>query len=160
MTTAHETKENVEMVDILHRIGIKGSKPEAVYDALTTVEGLTGWWTEHTTGSGDDVGGVLEFRFPVGGFDMKVLEAQPAERLVWEVIDGPEEWIGTQVSWDLRQDGDYTIVLFKHQGWQEPVEFMHHCSTKWGSFLMSLKALVETGEGAPAPRDVQISDWH
>jgi hypothetical protein len=25
---------------------------------------------------------------------------------------------------------------------------------------MSLKSLVETGEGAPAPRDVQISDWH
>ena len=39
--------------------------------------------------------------------------------------------------------------MFKHQGWKEPVEFMHHCSTKWGSFLMSLKSLVETGEGAP-----------
>jgi hypothetical protein len=24
---------------------------------------------------------------------------------------------------------------------------------------MSLKALMETGVGAPAPRDVQISDW-
>ena len=62
--------------------------------------------------------------------------------------------------WDLRQDGDYTIVLFKHEGWREPVEFMHHCSTKWGTFLMSLKQLLETGEGAPDPRDVQISDWH
>ena len=28
------------------------------------------------------------------------------------------------------------------------------------TYLMSLKQLVETGEGAPAPRDVQISDWH
>ena len=45
-------------------------------------------------------------------------------------------------------------MLFTHQGWTEPVEFMHHCSTKWGSFLMSLKSLVETGDGAPAPRDV------
>jgi len=51
-------------------------------------------------------------------------------------------------------------VLFKHEGWREPVEFMYHCSTKWGSFLLSLKSLVETGVGAPAPRDVQISDWH
>jgi len=76
------------------------------------------------------------------------------------VVDGPGEWIGTTIDWDLRQDGDYTIVLFKHQGWKEPAEFMHHCSTKWGSYLMSLKSLVETGEGAPAPRDVQISDWH
>ena len=37
---------------------------------------------------------------------------------------------------------------------------MHHCSTKWATFLMSLKPLVETGAGAPAPRDVQISNWH
>jgi hypothetical protein len=25
---------------------------------------------------------------------------------------------------------------------------------------MSMKSLVETGAGAPAPRDVEISDWH
>jgi hypothetical protein len=49
---------------------------------------------------------------------------------------------------------------FKHAGWKEPVEFMHHCSTKWAIYLMSLKALVETGKGAPSPDDVQISDWH
>jgi uncharacterized protein YndB with AHSA1/START domain len=148
------------MADILHRVGVKDATPEKVYEALTTVDGLAGWWTDDTTGS-SDVGGVLEFRFPpVGGFDMKVLDLKPAERVAWEVVGGPEEWIGTTVHWDLRQDGDYTIVLFKHQGWAEPVEFMHHCSTKWGSYLMSLKSLVETGEGAPAPRDVQISDWH
>jgi hypothetical protein len=29
-----------------------------------------------------------------------------------------------------------------------------------GSYLMSLTSLVETGTGAPSPRDVQISDWH
>ena len=64
------------------------------------------------------------------------------------------------IEWQLSQQGEYTIVLFSHQGWKEPVEFMNHCSTKWGSFLMSLKSLVESGKGAPAPRDVQISDWH
>jgi uncharacterized protein YndB with AHSA1/START domain len=148
------------MVDILHRIGIQTSSPEKVYDALTTVDGLAAWWTEGTTGSGD-AGGILQFRFPpVGGFDMEVLKTQPSERVIWRVVDGPEEWIGTTIDWDLHQSGDYTIVLFKHEGWREPGEFMHHCSTKWGSFLMSLKALVETGEGAPAPRDVQIGDWH
>jgi uncharacterized protein YndB with AHSA1/START domain len=147
------------MVDILHRVGVRSATPEKVYDALTTVEGLAGWWTDDTKGNGD-VGGVLEFRFPEGGFDMEVTELRPSERVAWRVVDGPQEWIGTTIDWDLRQDGDYTIVLFRHRGWKEPVEFMHHCSTKWGSFLMSLKSLVETGEGAPAPRDVRISDWH
>ena len=147
------------MVDILHRIGVKTPTPEKVYDALTTVDGLAGWWTDDTKGN-REVGGVLAFRFPQGGFDMEVVELRPGERVAWRVVDGPQEWIGTMIHWDLRQDGDYTIVLFKHEGWKEPVEFMNHCSTKWATFLMSLKSLVETGEGAPSPRDVQISDWH
>lgn len=148
------------MVDNLHRVGMKTESPQKVYDALTTVDGLAGWWTDDTKGSGE-VGGILQFRFPpLDGFDMEVVEATPSERVTWRVADGPEEWIGTTIEWRLRQDDEYTIVLFRHEGWQEPGEFMHHCSTKWGSYLLSMKSLVETGEGAPAPRDVQISDWH
>jgi uncharacterized protein YndB with AHSA1/START domain len=147
------------MADILHRIGVEQSSPKQVYDALTTLDGLSGWWAERTTGD-TDVDGVIEFRFEAGGFDMKVLELDPGRLVRWEVVDGPEEWIGTTVRWELRQVDDFTIVLFKHEGWREPVEFMHHCSTKWATFLMSLKELVETGEGRPDPRDVRISDWH
>jgi hypothetical protein len=127
---------------------------------LATREGLSAWWTNSTQGE-SNVGGVLEFRFgDLGGFDMKVLALDPAKRVLWQVVDGPEEWIGTRVSFELKQDGDFTIVLFKHQGWKEPVEFMHHCSTKWGLFLMSLKSLVETGKGAPFPNDVKIDHWN
>jgi uncharacterized protein YndB with AHSA1/START domain len=35
------------MLDILHRVGIKSS-PDAVYRALTTLDGLAGWWTRNT----------------------------------------------------------------------------------------------------------------
>jgi len=147
------------MVDILHRVGVESATPREVYGTLTTIEGLAGWWTDDTTGSGD-VGGVLEFRFPPGGFDMEVVELRPSERVAWRVVDGPEEWVGTTIDWDLRQDGDYTIVLFSHQDWREAGEFMAHCSTKWASYLLSLKELLETGAGRPDPRDVWISDWH
>jgi len=34
---------------------------------------------------------------------------------------------------------------------------MHHCSTKWATYLMSLKSLVETRKGAPNPNDTHIS---
>jgi uncharacterized protein YndB with AHSA1/START domain len=144
------------MVDILHRVGVNTPSPDKVYEALTTIEGLAGWWTDDTTGTAE-VGGVVQFRFPPGGFDMEVVEQRPNESVEWKVVDGPEEWIGTTVNWQLRQDGDYTIVMFKHQDWKEPVEFMHHCSTKWATYLMSLKSLVETGKGAPAPRDVHVA---
>jgi uncharacterized protein YndB with AHSA1/START domain len=138
---------------------MESASVDRVYTALTTLEGLSGWWATDTTGD-PQVGGTLKFRFGPGGFDMVVLEAAPGRRVLWEVTDGPVEWIGTTVRWELKQDGDHAIVLFAHEGWQEPVEFMYHCSTKWATFLVSLKQLVETGSGAPDPHDLRISNWH
>ena len=147
------------MADIVHRIGVENGSPQRVYDALTTLDGLSGWWAEKTTGD-TEPGGVIEFRFGPGGIDMKVVELDPGRLVRWEVVGGPAEWIGTEVRFDIRQDGDWTIVLFRHEGWREPVEFMSHCSTKWATYLVSLKQLLETGTGAPDPRDLLISDWH
>jgi hypothetical protein len=49
------------MPDIIHRVGIK--KPAAnVYPALSTIDGLAGWWTSDTTGT-SQVGGNITFRF-------------------------------------------------------------------------------------------------
>jgi uncharacterized protein YndB with AHSA1/START domain len=86
-----------------------------VYKALTTIEGLSGWWTTNTQGE-NKVGGVIQFRFGASGFDMKILELHPAKSALWQVVDGPKEWIGTKVSWEFKQEGGYTIILFKHQG--------------------------------------------
>ncbi|SDE37524.1 SRPBCC family protein [Glycomyces harbinensis] len=146
------------MVDILHRTGFENTSTEKVYEALTTLDGLRGWWTGDTTGK-TDLHDVIAFRFPDGGFDMKITELAPGRRVEWEVVGGTPEWIGTKVHWDLKQDGDWAILLFKHEGWREPVEFMHHCSSKWGTFLISLKHFVETGKGEPAPNDVKTDNW-
>lgn len=146
------------MVDIIHRVGVASATPDDVYDALTTIDGLAGWWTRDTTGD-PTPGGTIQFRFPAGGFDMEVAEVEPGARVVWNVVDGPDEWIGTTVRWDLSRTDDHAIVSFTHAGWAEPVDFMGHCSTKWATYLMSLKSLIETGAGAPAPDDVHISDW-
>ena len=152
------------MVDILHRIGVEGSSADEVYAALATRDGLARWWTEQTEGESLP-GQALSFRFvadgvEIGTIGMKVLELVPAKLVLWEVVDGPPEWIGTTVRFELKQEDDFTIVLFRHEGWSEPVEFMYHCSTKWATFLLSLKELVETGKGSPSPNDLMISNWH
>ena len=145
------------MPDILHRVAIKSS-PHDAYKALAAKNGLSGWWTTDTTGE-FDVGGVIVFRFgDRGHIDMKVLELQPDKRVVWQVVGGPGEWTGSKVSFELVPEDDFTVVRFKHQGWKEPSDFMHHCSTKWAMFLMSMKSLVETGKGSPYPNDVHISN--
>ncbi len=147
------------MPDILHKVRVNSAPKDIVYRALTTCEGLAGWWTTDTTGD-NHVGGVVQFRFGGGGFDMELLELDPGRRVRWLVVDGPQEWIGTRIDWDLKEDEHGTVVMFRHQDWKEPVEFMHHCSTKWATFLMSLKSLIETGEGAPWPRDVKVDGFH
>lgn len=142
------------MVDILHRIGIQAPVDE-VYRALTTVSGVAGWWSTETETSGDDTG--LRVRFgDATGFDITVAETRPDERVRWEVTDGPPEWVGTTITFDLSYDGAYTIVLFKHADWREPVEYMYECSTQWAVFLLSLKSFVETGTGRPWPRGIDI----
>jgi uncharacterized protein YndB with AHSA1/START domain len=78
------------MPDILHKVGIKSTSLGDVYNALATVEGLSSWWTSDTRGE-SNVGGELQFRFGDGGFDMRVLELEPGKRVLWQVVDGPEE---------------------------------------------------------------------
>jgi len=142
------------MPDIVHRVGMQGS-PKKVYEALATLDGLSHWWIVGTTGD-TKVGGVVHFRPEGGGFDMKVVESKPGEVVKWQCVGGPPEWIGTELTFRLRGEGDMTWVLFTHAGWRETVEFMHHCSTKWAVFLLSLMNWIERGEGRPHPYDVKI----
>ncbi len=142
-------------MDILHKVAMKSSTAE-VYEALTTAKGIAGWWTTDASGDGDELGGVLRFGFA----DVKVVDLTPGTRVRWEVVAGPDEWVGTRVNFDVNQVDDYAVVMFKHEGWREPGEMMHHCSTKWATFLLSLKSLIETGKGTPAPDDVRIDNWN
>jgi uncharacterized protein YndB with AHSA1/START domain len=152
------------MADIVHRVGIKAPVSQ-VYDALSTIDGLAAWWTRATTGS-SKVGDVIALRFStetgeeIGGFDMDVLELQPDQSVRWRVKDGPAEWVGTDIEFLLSRQDDHTIVMFGHRRWRDEAEFMAHCSTKWATFLLSLRELAETGTGRPAPHDLRIGNWH
>ena len=142
------------MPDILHRVGI-ASSADKVYRALTTLDGLSHWWIIATKGDAK-AGGILHFRAGGGGFDMQVVETKPGKLVKWKCMGGPEEWIGTELTFRLECKEEQTFVLFRHAGWRKPVEFMHHCSTKWAIFLMSLKDWVERGQAHPHPYDVKI----
>jgi uncharacterized protein YndB with AHSA1/START domain len=143
------------MPDILHRVGIKAT-PDAVYTALTTIKGLSGWWTSDTRGE-PAAGGTIQFRFGEHRTDVKVLDLKRGELVLWEVLDANAEWIGTKIRFELQQQGDVTFVRFTHENWKNPTDFMRHCSTKWAVFLVSLKGMIEAGAGAPFPNDVQIA---
>jgi uncharacterized protein YndB with AHSA1/START domain len=152
------------MVDIIHRVGIKAPASK-VYAALSSAEGVAGWWTREVTGPSRP-GGTISFVFrardgdEMARMDMEVLELVADEKVRWRVKSGPEEWVGTDVTFDLSQQGEYAVVVFGHRNWREAVEFTAHCSMKWATFLLSLKQLVETGVGKPHPEDLKIDNWN
>lgn len=152
------------MPDIVHRIGIKAPIAK-VYAAVSTVEGVAGWWTRETTGSAAQ-GGTVSVRFTSpdgsekGRMEFEITKLDPHKEVRWRVRSGPEEWVGTDVTFDLSQDGDMTLIIFGHRNWKEQVEFMAHCSMKWATFLLSLRELVETGRGRPSPDDLKIDNWN
>ena len=143
------------MADILHRVGIN-APVDTVFRALSEERGLASWWTRKVKAP-PGVGSVIEFRFDEGGFnDMKVLELSPRKRVRWQCVDGAKEWIGTELSFELKKQGEATILLFAQRGWKEQIEFMHYCSTMWATYLLGLKKLCEEGRGTPYPDDIDI----
>jgi uncharacterized protein YndB with AHSA1/START domain len=138
------------MPDILHRIGVDAPLAE-VFRALSTIDGLQHWWVGETAGDTNS-GGVINFGF----CRMKVIDSKPDALVHWQCTSGPDEWVGTEVFIRLVWKEGQTFVLFTHAGWKEPVEFMHHCSTKWATFLLSLRDFIETGNGHPTPHDLKI----
>ena len=152
------------MADIIHRIGIRSSAAQ-VYKALSTIEGLAHWWTEETEGD-EQVGEKIGFTFRSetgdikGKMVMEVQELNPGKNVRWRCVDGPAEWMGTDITFDLSEQDNQTIIIFGHRNWREAVEFMAHCSMKWAVFLLSLREYVETGKGKPSPHDLKIDNWN
>lgn len=152
------------MPDIVHRIGIKAPL-ETVYAAVATAEGVAGWWSRATTASENGKKAIESvFHTPageeLGRMRFDVTKAVADREVRWRFTEGPEEWVGTDATFELRREGDMTLMVFGHRGWREPVEFMAHCSMKWAVFLMSLRAYAETGTGRPSPVDEKIDNWN
>jgi len=152
------------MVNIIHRIGIRSSSNK-VYQAISTLEGLANWWTNEVEGE-ENIGGKIRFRFRTtagelkGEMIMEVRELNPSKSVRWLCVAGPEEWVGTEISFDLSEQDGQIIILFGHKNWREAVDFTAHCSTKWAVFLLSLRQYVETGKGSPSPNDLKIDNWN
>ena len=143
------------MAEIKHRVGIKGSTGH-IYSLLTTDKGLARWWTSDTQGAGE-VGSIIHFHFAETEVNFEVIELIPQRLVRWRHSgDMPPAWMGSKIVFQLEQQDEQTILLFNHYDWQNTDDFLAHCSTKWGMFMMSIKACIETGIGNPYPDDVHI----
>lgn len=147
---AAEAAEAIDPKCICHRFLI-GAPVETVYAALTTQEGLAGWWTPDTIAK-PEVGSVSRFAFGPDYYkEMRVEVLQPYSKVEWLCLKAFEEWIGTTLTFELEPRDKGCILFFRHDGWREYSEEFASCSFDWALFFRSLKLLCETGKGIPYP---------
>jgi uncharacterized protein YndB with AHSA1/START domain len=142
------------MPDIMHLIEIDAS-PDRIYSALATAEGIRHWWTRDAV-LGSKVGETGEFGFNDHRFIIKVRvdELKPLVRIAWKAISGAPGWQGTTIAFDVRTQGNGTVLSFAHRGFNQADEGYASATTRWGAYLVSLKQYLQTGKGAPNPDDI------
>jgi uncharacterized protein YndB with AHSA1/START domain len=148
------------MSNILHRLTINAPS-ERVAELAGSTKGIEQWWTGHPVAGDDSVGGQVSIYFSdtsKAAAVFEVLERSP-EQIAWRCVEGPSDWIDTQITFALAPltDGG-TTLLFSHSRWREENEFMNGCSTNWAAYLMSLKSGAE-GAGFNAYPGGEISRW-
>ncbi len=147
-STAIDSVEGLDQ-DYESRLTLNASA-DIVFDALTTVEGLAGWWTP-VTGVGL-TGGELRFSFaPGANAVMRVDAAERGVEVRWTTLACHlQDWVGTTVHFDLEatQAGG-TELHFCHAGLTPRLECFSDCKSGWDHFIPSLQAYVETGTGNP-----------
>ncbi len=138
----------------IHHVFDVAASPEAVYDALTTQKGLSGWWTTRVETSGE-LGSIVDFTF-VEGFnpDMQISDLQPGKRVAWTCVGGHEPWADNTFAFEIEGGGDPS-------GEQTRVRFWQHYATEldddsygiynynWAYYLESLRLLLTDGAGKP-----------
>jgi uncharacterized protein YndB with AHSA1/START domain len=137
------------MAKTSHKIRIKAPQ-DRIFQAITTAEGLKGWYTPQVEGEVRK-GGEAIFRFTSREpFRWKFVELTPNSRARWECVEGPGAAKGTSVTSRLTDSGDgRTVVECDHEGWPEAHEALATCNTFWGILLGHLQKYAETSVVTP-----------
>jgi uncharacterized protein YndB with AHSA1/START domain len=137
------------MARIVFELGIDAPAGK-VAEALTTQEGIAGWWTDDVTLPGG-AGATMTLGFPIAPLPFQLRVDEAGERQVaWSSVgEFPPHWAGTQVVWTLTAAGKSTTVHFAHDGWASDDGPFGTSALTWGRLMDSLKRFAETGTAGP-----------
>src|SRR5688572_22606700 len=129
------------------------STPARLLEALTTKDGIKGWWT-------NDVDCDAEKREATFRFDKNGGEVASTFRLdtaddgcvVMTCTAASHGWLHTTLVFRMQAQGNKTRVALVHAGYAAKDELYENCTKGWAYFLESLKQYAETGKGTPHVR--------
>jgi len=134
---------------------------QEVFDAVNNVRK---WWSENIQGHTDRLHAEFSYHFQdVHRCKIQITELVPNKKVVWHVLDNyfnftkeEREWIGSDVIFDISQDGGKTQLVFTHRGLVPTDECFQICHDAWTHYIQdSLKNLILTGTGSPTPGEIR-----
>jgi uncharacterized protein YndB with AHSA1/START domain len=133
--------------DIVHSIDIQ-TTPENLYEALTTRQGIGGWWTPDVKAE-PKVGTLNKLSFLGTTLVFRVDKLEPARHVAWSSVEVPPQWENTQILFDITPGDDTVNLKFRHTGFTSPDGDFGITSYSWAQYVRSIKLLLESGEGEP-----------
>lgn len=137
------------MHSIEHQLNV-AAPSGTVYQALSSPEGIRGWFTSNVAGTGS-VGDAWSLGFgDRPGFVWEVEASEPDRVVAWTCLEGPGDAPGTTVLFRLEAlDDGRTAIHFTHRGWPHTGGNYTKCNTLWGGLLHRLKDYAESGTPSP-----------
>jgi|GEM_PF-205491 uncharacterized protein (DUF1330 family)/uncharacterized protein YndB with AHSA1/START domain len=140
-------------MSVVHHLLEVEAPPKAVFELITTTDGLASWWTTAVEGGRAEPGAVFLFRFR-GSFNprLRVADLDVPSRLVWEGVGGHDAWGPSTISFQLDPTRGGTTVRFWHDmraGTNLNADAVAGANFNWAYYLDSLRLACETGRGKP-----------
>jgi uncharacterized protein YndB with AHSA1/START domain len=103
------------MDTILHVVDIHAS-PETIFKAVSTGEGLAGWWSTKVTAP-EEIGGIVDFTFG-GDFnpDMEITALESPGLVSWRCVGGHVPWQDSTFSFAVLDMESGTHTARFHSG--------------------------------------------
>jgi uncharacterized protein YndB with AHSA1/START domain len=141
-------EKGATMADIVHHFPIQAPSRK-VFDAVSTPSGLDSWWTKRCVGRPAE-GAEYELWFgPQYDWRAVVRKCTPPTEFIFEMIRADDDWRGTALRFQLREENGVTHVRFEHLGWPQANEHFRTSNFCWAMYLRLLKRYVERGEVVP-----------
>jgi uncharacterized protein YndB with AHSA1/START domain len=152
---------------IRHEVWINADKKK-VFEAITSRKGLDAWWGKALTAE-PELDYVVEFDHGLGELlRMRITDLIPDERVTWRCLSDysepgqpGSEWLGHRLHFELETGRDdpnsewlrdrlelntgdsFTVLNFRHTGWDSDARWFAFCNYSWGVTLQGLKRYCE-----------------
>ena len=136
--------------------------PQSPQAAFAAVLDVRGWWSGNIDGPTDELGADFSYRYQdIHYTKQQIIDLVPDGSVVWQVLEADlnftedrDEWVGTQIRFEVVPVPDGTEVRFNHVGLSPEMECYDKCSNAWGFYInSSLRNLITCGAGAPNPAE-------